>query len=381
MRVVHVVRQFAPSVGGLEDMVLNLCREQRAAGCDARVVTLDRVFHRAAPRLPASDTVQGIPVARIRYLGSHRYPLAPAVLAHVEPADIVHVHAIDFFYDFLAWTRVIHRRPLVATTHGGFFHTSFAAGPKRVYFHTVTRLSSRFYDRVIACSELDAEKFRKIVGKKPLAVIENGVNVEKLADRAAPSHQRTIICFGRISSSKRIEKLFPVLRELNGVAPWRLIIAGWPHDVSLAALAAKARHDGVAGRVSFHDSPSDDELAGIVGRATYFASASCYEGFGIAAVEAMSAGLVPILSDIAPFRKLLRRRDAGIVVDFSRDPRELAAEIAALAGAVEAAFPRARQQLMRQARQAHGWTQAAQAYLSEYEKVIGGGREASATER
>ena len=36
------------------------------------------------------------------------------------------------------------------------------------------------------------------------------------------------------------------------------------------------------------------------------ASASEYEGFGVAAVEGMSAGLFPVLSDIPTFRNLVR---------------------------------------------------------------------------
>jgi alpha-1,3-mannosyltransferase len=52
-------------------------------------------------------------------------------LRHLRDADIVHVHAIDFFFDFLGWTKPLHGKKLVVSTHGGFFHTSFIRGHRR----------------------------------------------------------------------------------------------------------------------------------------------------------------------------------------------------------------------------------------------------------
>ena len=47
------------------------------------------------------------------------------------------------------------------------------------------------------------------------------------------------------------------------------------------------------------------------------ASASDYEGFGVAAVEGMSAGLFPLLSDIPTFRHLVALTGVGMLVDFA----------------------------------------------------------------
>jgi alpha-1,3-mannosyltransferase len=45
--------------------------------------------------------VAGIPIQRLPWRGSSRYPLAPSVLWHLQSADVVHVHAIDFF--LISW--------------------------------------------------------------------------------------------------------------------------------------------------------------------------------------------------------------------------------------------------------------------------------------
>jgi hypothetical protein len=48
---------------------------------------------------------------------------------------------------------------------------------------------------------------------------------------------------------------------------------------------------GVSDAVHFVIDPSDDQLRSLIGEASYFGCLSAYEGFGLAAVEAMSAGL------------------------------------------------------------------------------------------
>lgn len=98
MKVVHVVRQFHPSIGGMEEVVLNVARQHQATSADTvEVVTLDRVFTDPSGRLSAHDTHQGLPIRRIGYRGSSRYPLAPSVLDAIRSADVVHLHGIDFF--------------------------------------------------------------------------------------------------------------------------------------------------------------------------------------------------------------------------------------------------------------------------------------------
>ena len=100
--VTHVVRQFLPNRGGLEDVVANLCRQLPPLGYRTRVVTLDRLFVDPETVLPAQETIEGIEVVRIPWRGSNRYPIAPQVFQHLADADLIHVHAVDFFFDALA---------------------------------------------------------------------------------------------------------------------------------------------------------------------------------------------------------------------------------------------------------------------------------------
>lgn len=365
MKVVHVVRQFRPALGGLEDSTLNLVRQQRdTQGIDARVVTLDRLFTRPEIALPAQDEVDGMPVTRLPWRGPSRYPLAPSVLHHIRDADLVHVHGIDFFFDFLAATRPLHRRPLVATTHGGFFHTRFAARAKRVYFSTVTRTSCLAYDRIVATSPSDGDAFQRIARAK-VTIIENGVNADKFHNAASGSPSRTMIYFGRWASHKRIEALFGVLAALRARAPdWRLIVAGDPSDRSPDDLARAAAAVGVAEAVTFLVSPCEADLRNAISQATFFACASEHEGFGIAAVEAMSAGLIPLLSRIDSFANFVGRSGAGQLLDFE-DALAAATAIMVVASQSDIENGTMRHRAIKEAR-SYSWASASARYASVY---------------
>lgn len=318
MFIVHVVRQFHPSVGGLENGVFDLVSAQVAAGDRVRVVTLDRLFNgQPRKKLPAVETLNGIEIVRIPYFGSSRYPLAWSVLRHIKAADLVHVHAIDFFFDFLAWTKPIHRRTLVVSTHGAFFHTPYAARLKRLWFSTITRLSIKFYAAVIAISTSDFELFRP-VRLKGMVFIENGANVDKFYNASAGTFRKSIISIGRFAKNKRLDLLIAFAQSLRRHDPeWTLTITGRPADVGAAGLRALIDKSGLKDAVAVIPSPTDEAVKTLISNSSFVASSSEYEGFGMAAVEGMSAGLVPLLSEIPPFRRLVTRTGLGLIIDYS----------------------------------------------------------------
>ncbi len=315
LTIVHVVRQFHPGVGGLENFVEQLARRQAGFGHEVRVVTLDRIFSDpTGARLPRTERLADIEIIRAPFLGSARYPVARGVLNAIRGADIVHVHGVDFFCDFLAATAWFHRKPLVISTHGGFFHTSFLRRFKELYFKVVTRASLSQFGAVIACSEEDRRTFARIAGER-LTLVPNPVDIEKFAGLANPS-EKVLIYFGRLAPNKELPRLIGWFAGLASRGSWRLIIAGKPMGVTTKDLISDAEARGIAQRVEIHESPADDDLAELISRSSIYCSSSSYEGFGLAAIEAASAGLFPVLSDIPAYRDNLDKLGFGMLVDF-----------------------------------------------------------------
>ena len=313
IKVAHVVRQYSPSVGGMEEVVQNIARQQQVQHDQSPiVVTLDRLFTDTNTPLAAREIVNDIPVIRLPYRGSSRYPVCPRVLQHVQDADVIHVHGIDFFYDYLAAAWPLHRRPMVASTHGGFFHTRFASSFKKMYFNTVTRASSRAYARVIATSHNDGAIFSSIIKPPKMTVIENGVNVKKYSGKSSLQLTPTLIYFGRWSANKGLLETIDFFKTLVARQPaWRLIIAGREYDLSRNKLESVLKQQGLSEQVQLAPNPSDASLTELIARASYFICLSRHEGFGIAPIEAMSAGLTPVLSDIPPFQHLITQSGVG----------------------------------------------------------------------
>jgi alpha-1,3-mannosyltransferase len=368
MNIVHVVRQFYPAVGGLEGVALELASAQVVAGHRVRVVTLNRLFE-TNHVLPEHDVVRGAEVVRISYFGSRRYPIAPAVIKFIRDADIVHVHAIDFFFDYLAWTKPLHRKKLVVSTHGGFFHTSYAARLKRWYFSTITRFSLAWYDGVAAVSAADRDLFWRI-RKHAVVWIENGVSVAKYCNSSSAKPAKGILALGRLSSNKRLDRLISFVAALRRRDPqWKLTIAGRQWDVGVDEVTALADAVHIRDAVEIVVGPEEDKIRQLMGNCSVIASASEYEGFGIAAVEGMSAGLFPLLSDIPTFRDLVAHTGVGMLVDFGSP--EVAVDVFMRKWhEIEADYLRYRTTAI-DAAASYDWPRVAQAYEAMYDNICG----------
>ena len=317
LKIAHVVRQFAPAVGGMEEFVEKLALEQLAAGHMVRVITLDRIFDDAdEATLSEYSNHRGIEVVRVKFVGSTRYPISPAAISHVAEMDLIHVHGLDFSCDYFALTKFIHGKPMVLSTHGGFFHTKFAWALKQAYFNSITRFSLRSYGAVIACSGQDFTTFARIC-KPRLRLLRNPVATDKF-ERSAKRTHKVAIYFGRFSDNKRLDRLIGWFEALKQVFPgWELLLAGRPSDISSNELISLIDARGLSDSIEVHETPDQAELGNLIARSNAYCSASEYEGFGLAAVEAAAAGLYPVLSDIPPYEAIRKEIGFGTIIDFS----------------------------------------------------------------
>lgn len=298
MNIIHVVRQFHPSVGGLEDYVENLAHEQLSAGHEVQVFTLDSDFQ-TDEQLPAHEVCKGIPVRRFAWKGSQRYPVCSLDLKALDSADIVHVHAIDFIVDYLSLMKRLRRfhGKLVVSTHGGFFHTNKNQRLKQLFFRTITRFTLSGADAILSCSDNDHALFQQIAPRTQL--IKNGTRLRKFGQVDATRRTHDMVYLGRFSSNKRLPWLIQAYAQLN--CPMGLLkIIGRSKTGDAEALAALIEQLGCGERVQLVLDQSDEQIRQHLTTARYTVSASEYEGFGLGVVEMMSYGLLPFLADQPP---------------------------------------------------------------------------------
>ena len=332
------------------------------------MLTLNRVHSRPGAVLEPVDEVRGIEVRRIGYCGSRRYPVAPAGILGIRSYDIIHVHGVDFFCDYLAATRGLHGRPLVLSTHGGFFHTPRYRELKRIFFNVITRWSLKRYGMVLASSINDEELFRPIAGAR-LHRIDNGVDTTKLADAASNTFNPALIYFGRFSSNKGLSALISTFISLKKLVPEAsLHLVGNDYDGVLPKLQAQISNALITGAVRIYTQVDDAGLRTILNRCSVFVSASEYEGFGLTLVEGMSAGLIPIVSPIPSFEAIVKKARIGIALDFT-NPEQAACEIALYMKRIEADCATMRSTAIA-ASQHYSWRQVAKEFHTCYLEIL-----------
>lgn len=311
MRIAHVVRQYYPSWGGLEDFVQNLVAAQKIKGHDVSIVTLDTNFQ-TGEKLAAHEVIDDVVIHRVSYVGSQRYPIAPEVIRHLRDVDVVHVHAIDFFVDYLSLLKRVGAfdAKLIVSTHGGIFHTRSLQRIKQLFFNTVTPFSLARVDAVIASSFSDEKLFATI--SKNVMIIENGVRLQKFDAVAAQSNRRHLFYLGRFSENKNLPNLirwFAAARQKHPDV--RLLIAGRIDGGNYPEVMAAIEQLGLREAVDVVPNPSDAQIRDMIAQSGFVVSASTYEGFGLAVPELMSYGLVPLLSAIPSFQRFIEQSGIG----------------------------------------------------------------------
>lgn len=119
------------------------------------------------------------------------------------------------------------------------------------------------------------------------------------------SRTPTVLFVGSLFNRRRLPDLIAAFARATSALPTaRLVIVGddrtWPHQ----DLPAVATAHGVADRTEFRSYVTDDELARLYGEASVFAFLSEYEGFGLTPLEALAAGVPPVVLDTPVAREV-----------------------------------------------------------------------------
>ncbi|MER6144301.1 glycosyltransferase [Streptomyces sparsogenes] len=305
MRVLHIISRLG--AGGAEQQ-LRLLLRHLPARCD--VLTL------AAPGAAGHGIrADGVPVTHLPVGG--RDPMAPARLARFIRGggyDLVHTHLYRACVHGRIAARLAGVGAVIATEHSlGERHIDgrpLTVGVRARYLAT-----ERLGSATVAVSAAVADRLRAWgVANHRIHLVPNGLDAGRFrftpAARAAararlgiPAHAFVAGGVGRLVAAKRFDV---ALRAVAEVPQARLLLVGdGPERTALRDLAAWLK---VADRVRLlgerggavagtGDRPAD--LPGLLAAMDVLVSPSAQEGFGLAAVEALAAGL-PVLHTACP---------------------------------------------------------------------------------
>lgn len=323
MRIVHVSDCFAPRTGGIETQVGALAARQRDAGHEVRVITAT-----AGP-----SVWEGIPVDRVTARIPFELPLHPRTRAHVLPAvraaepDVVHVHvgAVSPF----AWgaLRAVREAglPALITVHSIW---GPLARPGYRLAHLLTRWAG--WARVSAVSEIAAGLVERAVPQAaPVLVLPNGIDpaVWQVEPGAPEPGALRLVAVMRLAPRKRTAALLRIVDEAAAMSDARIELAlvGDGPDRGRAERAARTSRARVRvlGRL---DAPG---VRAQLAAADAFIQPSIRESFGIAALEARTAGLPVIARSQSGTATFIEEGVSGLL---AADDAGLAHAIVRLAG-------------------------------------------------
>lgn len=345
IRILHLVRQYSPSIGGLETYVEQLTARQAERHFTA-ILTLNRTWGDQT-RLPRLQRLNGIPIIRAPFVGCRQMFLPLVHPALAKRFDVVHVHAAD---QLLHWAHLAHRLfkvPYVVTSHGWFFHSSGWRRSKKLYFEHITRRALRHAAAVLSVSSNDRAIAEEVGLNSPL--LRNPI----VPLKGPMASGRDLIYIGRLSPTKGIERLIDFLARVREIDPDQTLhIVGRDSEGVGDTLRQRASAIGQASAIRLHGFLPREELARLCISCGFVVSASPYEGFGLSVVEGMSLGLVPILHDNAAFRETHALSGVGLLADFDA-PREAADAYLAWRDTVS----RSDRERARSFARAHSWDQ------------------------
>lgn len=314
MRILHVINNF--SLGGAEILLDKMLPLFAGKGINNYVYVFESVDSDLERSVMVRSHVFYSDAGNI-YSPRQVFPLYR--LLQQQQFDIIHVHLFPAqlwagIADLLGRTGV----PLITTEH------STNNRRRRLLFRPLDAWMYSRYRKIICNSHatetalLDwlphvREKTEVICNGIETALFSRAVSYDLRAEFSLPDNSFLILSIGRLET----EKGFPIL--LQALAKTRanifLIIVG---DGSLKSdLQRLACALGIESRIRFMG--MRDDVARIIKSVNLYVQSSTWEGFGLAAVEAMAGGLPVIVSRVPGLSHVIG--DAGLVFnegDFSQ---------------------------------------------------------------
>ena len=316
MSVHHIINNIELDKGGAQRVARQLHEGMLAKGVDSRLVALCG----CQENIPGAVFLQQkSPYSWRSFISIVRY-----IQQHCHPNDIIHVHLFPaLLYTAIAAKLLRWSGQLVCTEHNTY---------NRRRVHPIGRWIDRSiypaYQRIYCISQGTLESLRSWMpsqGRK-LKVVENGIELWHQAFLERPQkHQIVIVSAGRLHEQKNYSAAIDAIALLDN-RQIKYKVAGIGEQEF--ALKEQCKRLGLEETVEFCGYVED--ITSFLENADIFLMPSKWEGFGLAAVEAMNAGLPVIASDVAGIREIFNEAlPCGLLVSPDK-PDEIAQAVSSL---------------------------------------------------
>lgn len=306
--VLHLISSL--KIGGAERLLVSTMLAARGNPALRFVVV---VMNEAVdPGLMAELRASGFPVYHFARPEGH---LHPRYLAQI--LRIVGQHDVDVIHAHNEGSRLWGMLAKLARPGLKLVYTQHEQGGAGA-IHGLKRIAYRLLvDMTVAISPFIAEETRALSGKR-VVTIENGIDLRKFRRaprRHDPVRPVRIVHVGRIVRLKGQDILIDAVHACvaRGLDV-ECTLVGAPSDGGfLAELEAQIARLGLGSRVRFEIGRTDIET--IFADQDIFVLPSREEGFGIAIIEAMAAGLPVVVAAVGGARNIVQHGENGLLFE------------------------------------------------------------------
>ncbi len=214
---------------------------------------------------------------------------------------------------------------VVYQVHGGVRPEAFFARPLLKVF---LRATLRWPDVLVVLGSPQLEAYRAFLGGANIVVIPNGIDYKDAQARSDAQAPLRLVYVGRLAPGKGLAEALAALAAARAAgAATRLVIAGsGPEEPLLRQLVQSL---GLGAAVSFAGPAYGERKARLLSEADVLLLASHDEGLPYALLEAMAAGVVPVVTPVGGIPDVVHPGVHGLFVPVG-DAAAIAAAIGEL---------------------------------------------------
>jgi len=308
LRIVHANAVYDPSLptaAALLDRYHTLTEWSAAmAGAGAAVSVVQR-FHTPGRLERDGVAYEFVVDSQAPWLLAKAAPAAFVDAVARQSPDLVHVNGLIFPQAVAAIRRAVSSRTaIVAQHHGGEFPVR-GSGLVGLWRRRRWQIGLAAADAVSFTARAQAEPWRQagVLGaQRVLEIVEAGTTLRAVPRERARAAIRAegeplILWVGRLTTNKDPLTVLDGLERALPELPRARVVMVFGDDTLIDAVEARVRGSAVlADRVTLAGQVARDELPNYYASADVFVSGSHAEGSGYALIEALSAGVVPVVT-------------------------------------------------------------------------------------
>ncbi|MEW4309203.1 glycosyltransferase [Rossellomorea marisflavi] len=220
--------------------------------------------------------------------------------------DVVHCHYVFPSGLFGVLYKLIFRKKLVVTAHGGDINNM---AKRNKVFRIMTKIILKCADHVIAVSEVLEETIITDynIPKDKLSILNMGVNRDVFFPNPNPnsSSLNKVLFVGNIIRDKGVMEIIEAIERNVELRNLEFTMVGEKKDLEFFELVSRKIKKSNITNMSFVGARQQSELAKLMNNSQVLILPSYTEGFGLVALEAMSCNLFVIGTEVGGLKALL----------------------------------------------------------------------------